>query len=51
MIVVGEPRGDGAPAAASSQVTAWDRALAAASPHTPPRVRGGGDGGGVIVYT
>ncbi len=28
----------------------WDRALAAASPEMPPRVRGG-DGGGVIVYT
>jgi len=28
----------------------WDRALAAASPEVPPRVRGG-DGGGVIVYT
>ena len=28
----------------------WDRALAAASPDAPPRVRGG-DGGGVIVYT
>ncbi|HSN28811.1 MAG TPA: AMP-binding protein, partial [Kofleriaceae bacterium] len=28
----------------------WDRALAAASPDIPPRVRGG-DGGGVIVYT
>src|SRR5262245_44744629 len=28
----------------------WDRALAAASPELPPRVRGG-DGGGVIVYT
>ncbi|HEX8115449.1 MAG TPA: AMP-binding protein, partial [Kofleriaceae bacterium] len=31
-------------------VAAWDRALAAASPHAPPRARGG-DGGGVIVYT
>ena len=28
----------------------WDRALAAADPQTPPRVRTG-DGGGVIVYT
>jgi fatty-acyl-CoA synthase len=28
----------------------WDRALAAAAPEVPPRVRGG-DGGGVIVYT
>ena len=28
----------------------WDRALAAASPKLPPRVRRG-DGGGVIVYT
>jgi fatty-acyl-CoA synthase len=28
----------------------WSRALAAASPDLPPRVRGG-DGGGVIVYT
>jgi len=28
----------------------WDRALAAASPEMPPRVRGG-DGGGMIVYT
>jgi fatty-acyl-CoA synthase len=52
MIVVGEPRDAGAPAAARTgpEVAAWDRALAAASPHAPPRVRGG-DGGGVIVYT
>ena len=28
----------------------WDRAIAAASPEMPPRVKGG-DGGGVIVYT
>jgi fatty-acyl-CoA synthase len=28
----------------------WDRALAAASPDMPPRMKGG-DGGGVIVYT
>jgi fatty-acyl-CoA synthase len=28
----------------------WDRALAAASPEFPPRLRGG-DGGGVMVYT
>jgi fatty-acyl-CoA synthase len=28
----------------------WGRALAAESPHAPPRSRGG-DGGGVIVYT
>ncbi len=28
----------------------WERAIAAASPEVPPRVRGG-DGGGVIVYT
>jgi fatty-acyl-CoA synthase len=34
----------------SSDSTEWDRALAAASPDMPPRVRGG-DGGGVIVYT
>lgn len=54
MIVVGEP-GDapGAPAAdrrRDPDVAAWDRALAAASPRVPPRIRGG-DGGGVIVYT
>jgi len=28
----------------------WERALAAADPHEPPKVSGG-DGGGVIVYT
>ena len=28
----------------------WDRALAAADPHAPPKVEGG-DGGSVIVYT
>ena len=33
-----------------SDVDDWDRALAAGSPDLPPRV-GGGDGGGVIVYT
>ena len=33
-----------------ADVDDWDRALAAASPDLPPRVRGG-DGGGVIVYT
>jgi len=42
MIVVGDPAGDGA--------ASWDRALAAASPASPPRSRGG-EGGGVIVYT
>jgi fatty-acyl-CoA synthase len=36
--------------ASSQDATEWDRALAAASPEMPPRVRGG-DGGGVIVYT
>ncbi len=35
---------------ADPDVEEWDRALAAASPDVPPRVRGG-DGGGVIVYT
>ncbi|HUS29465.1 MAG TPA: AMP-binding protein [Kofleriaceae bacterium] len=34
----------------SDEIEDWDRALAAASPEMPPRVRGG-DGGGVIVYT
>jgi len=43
MLVVG---GD----AEGPDVEEWDRALAAASPEMPPRVRGG-DGGGVIVYT
>ncbi len=44
MIVVGEvPSG-------TRDADEWDRALAAASPEMPPRVRGG-DGGGVIVYT
>ena len=28
----------------------WERALAAADPHAPPKIQGG-DGGGVIVYT
>jgi fatty-acyl-CoA synthase len=50
MIVVGEPGDGAARAAASVEIAAWDRALAAASPHAPPRIRGG-DGGGVIVYT
>jgi fatty-acyl-CoA synthase len=50
MIVVGEPGGDAATASRSPDVAAWDRALAAASPHLPPRARGG-DGAGVIVYT
>jgi fatty-acyl-CoA synthase len=49
MIVVGDP-GDPGAARGLSEVAAWDRALAAASPHVPPRTRGG-DGGGVIVYT
>jgi fatty-acyl-CoA synthase len=49
MIVVGEP-GPGAAAQRGPEAAAWDRALAAASPHAPPRTRGG-DGGGVIVYT
>src|SRR4051812_18484589 len=34
----------------TTDIEEWDRALAAASPEMPPRVRGG-DGGGVIVYT
>ena len=45
MIVVG---GDVKPGDADMED--WDRALAAASPEVPPRVKGG-DGGGVIVYT
>jgi fatty-acyl-CoA synthase len=45
MIVCG---GDGALAGGDREE--WDRALAAAPPDMPPRVRGG-DGGGVIVYT
>ncbi len=49
MIVVGEPAAAGDNGRAH-EVAAWDRALAAASPHVPPRTRGG-DGGGVIVYT
>ena len=50
MIVVGEP--DGEPVT-GGETAEWDRALAAADPHVPPRARGGGDddGGGVIVYT
>jgi fatty-acyl-CoA synthase len=44
MIVIGGDRG------LSSDDTDWERALAAASPELPPRVKGG-DGGGVIVYT
>jgi fatty-acyl-CoA synthase len=36
--------------AGSPEMEEWDRALAAASPEMPPRMRGG-DGGGVIVYT
>jgi fatty-acyl-CoA synthase len=44
MLVVGELP------APTSDADEWDRALAAASPDLPPRVRGG-DGGGVIVYT
>jgi fatty-acyl-CoA synthase len=34
----------------SPEMEEWDRALAAASPEMPPRMKGG-DGGGVIVYT
>ena len=41
--------GSGAPQT-NADAEDWDRALAAASPEMPPRVRGG-DGGGVIVYT
>jgi fatty-acyl-CoA synthase len=48
MIVVGEP-GDH-DASRAPDVAAWDRALAAASPHVPPRALGG-DGASVIVYT
>ncbi len=44
MIVVGG-EGNGGP-----DMEDWDRALAAAPPEMPPRVKGG-DGGGVIVYT
>ena len=50
MIVVGEPGDGDDEAARTPEAAAWDRALAAASPHAPPRTRGG-DGGGVIVYT
>ncbi|TMQ02827.1 MAG: AMP-dependent synthetase [Deltaproteobacteria bacterium] len=50
MIVVGDAHGE--PATRGPELAEWDRALAAASPHAPPRSRGGGgDGGGVIVYT
>jgi fatty-acyl-CoA synthase len=45
MLVVG---GDVTPG--DPELEDWDRALAAASPEMPPRVKGG-DGGGVIVYT
>ncbi len=45
MIVVG-----GDVTAGSPEMEEWDRALAAAAPEMPPRVKGG-DGGGVIVYT
>jgi fatty-acyl-CoA synthase len=48
MIVVGEL--GAAATGRAPELAAWDRALAAASPHAPPRTRGG-DGGGVIVYT
>jgi fatty-acyl-CoA synthase len=44
MIVVGAPT-----AGAGPEVTAWDTAVAEASPAIPVRQRG--DGGGVIVYT
>jgi fatty-acyl-CoA synthase len=47
MIVVGEAATQ-APAAGTAE---WDRAIAAASPHAPPRARAGGAGGGMIVYT
>jgi fatty-acyl-CoA synthase len=46
MIVVGDRA---ASAALGPGDAEWDRALAQASPHAPPRTRG--DGGGVIVYT
>ncbi|HEX3762607.1 MAG TPA: AMP-binding protein, partial [Kofleriaceae bacterium] len=49
MIVVDEPR-SATRTAGAPEIAAWDRALAAASPHELPRARGG-DGGGVIVYT
>ncbi|MEO8844877.1 MAG: AMP-binding protein [Kofleriaceae bacterium] len=44
--------GESTPQAAQSShdVDDWDRALAAANPEVPPRIREG-DGGGVIVYT
>lgn len=45
MILVG---GDVTPG--SPEIEEWNRALAAASPEMPPRVKDG-DGGGVIVYT
>jgi fatty-acyl-CoA synthase len=46
MIVVGDRCG----AADDRELTEWSRALAAASPAVPSQP-GGGDGGGVIVYT
>ena len=45
MIIVGGDVTSGSP-----EMEEWDRALAAASPEMPPRVKGG-DGGGVIIYT
>ena len=42
----------GGESSASHDVEDWDRALAAANPEVPPRVRAGdSDGGGMIVYT
>jgi fatty-acyl-CoA synthase len=46
MIIVGDGRPDGA----GDPDAEWDRALAAASPHLPPRTPRG-EAGGVIVYT
>jgi fatty-acyl-CoA synthase len=46
MIVIGEA----GPPPGSGDLASWDRALAAASPTVPQRIRTG-DGGGVIVYT
>ncbi len=45
MLVVG-----GSVTAGSDEIEEWERALAAAPPDVPPRVKSG-DGGGVIVYT